>query len=68
MKTIKLTKKQFKLLRDAFMQGASSHFEVLNDETWDQDGNILSKKALKNFNAYMRVIKKLEQKLNCIVP
>ena len=68
MKTIKLTKKQLKLLRDAFMQGASSHFEFLNDETWDQDGNIISKKALKNFNAYMRVIKKLEQKLNCIVP
>mgnify|MGYP003119709055 FL=1 len=68
MKTIKLTKKQFKLLRDSFMQGASSHFEVLNDETWDGDGNLISKKALKNFNAYMRVIKKLEQKLNCIVP
>ena len=68
MKTIKLTKRQYQELRGAFMQGASSHFEVLNDETWDQDGNIISKKALKNFNAYMRVIKKLEQKLNCIVP
>ena len=67
MKTIKLTKKQFKLLRDAFMQGASSHFEVLNDETWDQDGNIISKKALKNYNAYKRIMKKLEVKLNCKV-
>ena len=68
MKTIKLTKKQFKLLRDAFMQGASSHREVLNDETWDQDENLISKEALKKYNAYVRVIKKLEQKLNCIVP
>ena len=68
MKTIKLTKKQFKLLRDAFMQGASDHRDVLNDEAWDQDENLISKEALKKYNAYMRVIKKLEQKLNCIVP
>jgi outer membrane protein TolC len=68
MKTIKLTKKQYELLRAAFMLGASSHLEVLNDETWDVDENLICKKALKNFNAYMRVIKKLEQKLNCIVP
>ena len=68
MKTIKLTKKQFKLLRDAFMQGASSHLMALNDEAWDVDENLISKKAVKNYNAYMRVIKKLEVKLNCIVP
>ena len=68
MKTIKLTKKQFELLRDAFMQGASTHHEVLSDEAWDQNENLISKEALKKYNAYMRVIKKLEQKLNCIVP
>ena len=37
MKTIRLTKKQFKLLRDAFMQGASSHLDTLNDDAWDVD-------------------------------
>tara|TARA_Y100001972_G_scaffold78404_1_gene95278 strand:+ start:78 stop:284 length:207 start_codon:yes stop_codon:yes gene_type:complete len=68
MKTIKLTKKQFELLRDAFMQGASTHREVLNDEAWDQYENLISKEALKNYNAYMRIIRKLEQKLNCMVP
>ena len=68
MKTIKLTKKQYELLREAFMQGASSHRYVLNDETWDADENLICKQALKKYNAYIRVIKKLEQKLNCMVP
>ena len=68
MKTIKLTKRQYEVLRSGFMQGASSHLDTLNDEAWDVDENLISKKALKNYNAYMRVIKKLEQKLNCIVP
>ena len=68
MKTIKLTKRQYEVLRLSFMQGASSHLDTLNDEAWDVDENLISKKALKNYNAYMRVIKKLEVKLNCIVP
>ena len=68
MKTIKLTKKQYQLLRSAFMQGASSHLETLNDETWDVNENLICKQALKKYNAYKRVIKKLEQKLNCFVP
>ena len=68
MKTIKLTKKQYEVLRLGFMQGASSHLDTLNDETWDNDENLISKESLKKFNSYMRVIKKLEQKLNCIVP
>tara|TARA_R100001163_G_C4951220_1_gene118915 strand:+ start:385 stop:591 length:207 start_codon:yes stop_codon:yes gene_type:complete len=68
MKTIKLTKRQYEVLRLGFIQGASSHLDTLNDEAWDVDENLISKKALKNYNAYMRVIKKLEVKLNCIVP
>ena len=52
MKTIKLTKRQYEVLRLSFMQGASSHREVLNDETWDQDENLISKEALKKYNCF----------------
>ena len=63
MKTIKLTKRQYEVLRLGFIQGASSHLDVLNDQTWDVHENLLCKQALKRLNAYVRVIKKLEQKL-----
>jgi hypothetical protein len=69
MKTIKLTKKQYELLRDAFMQGANAHLSAgLWDNAFDDDGNVIDKKLAKKYNAYTRVIKKLEQKLNCMVP
>tara|TARA_R100000234_G_scaffold76141_1_gene47268 strand:+ start:262 stop:471 length:210 start_codon:yes stop_codon:yes gene_type:complete len=69
MKTIKLTKRQYEELQSAFMQGANAHLNAgLWDEAFDDEGNVIDKKLAKEYNAYMRVIKKLEQKLNCKVP
>ena len=69
MKTIKLTKRQYEVLRSDFMQGANAHLSAgLWDEAFDDDGNVIDKKLAKEYNAYMRKIRKLEQKLNCIVP
>ena len=67
MKTIKLTKKQYEVLKGAFIQGADSHSEALNDESFDLDGNVISKENAKKYDAYMRIIKRLEIKLNCRV-
>jgi|TARA_R100001443_G_scaffold73258_1_gene81227 hypothetical protein len=67
MKTIKLTKKQYEVLKGAFIQGADSHSGALNDDGFDLDGNVISKEAVKKYHAYMRIIKKLEIKLNCKV-
>tara|TARA_Y100001938_G_C7762053_1_gene269045 strand:+ start:27 stop:236 length:210 start_codon:yes stop_codon:yes gene_type:complete len=69
MKTIKLTKRQYEVLRLDFMQGANAHMSAgLWDNAFDGDGNVIDKKLAKEYNSYMRVIKKLEQKLNCMVP
>lgn len=67
MKTLKLTKKQYEILRRAFMQGANAHLVSL-EGGFDWDGNIIDKEQAKEYDAYMRVIKKLEIKLNCLVP
>ena len=69
MKTIKLTKRQYEVLRSDFMQGANAHLSAgLWDEAFDDDGNVINKKLAKKHDAYMRIIKKLEIKLNCKVP
>ena len=67
MKILRLTKRQYQELRGAFIQGALTHGNYLNDMAWDNDGNVISQEGLKNYNAYKRVIKKLEVKLNCKV-
>ena len=67
MKILKLTKKQYEVLRCAFMQGANAHLGSL-EGGFDWDGNIVDKEQVKKYDAYMRIIKKLEIKLNCIVP
>ena len=67
MKILRLTKRQYEELRGAFIQGAICHGDHLNDMAWDEDGNVISKESLKNYNAYKRIIKKLEVKLNCKV-
>ena len=69
MKIIKLTKRQYEVLRQDFMQGANAHMSAgLWDSAFDDDGNVMDKKLAKEYNAYMRIIRKLEQKLNCMVP
>ena len=67
MKILKLTKKQYEVLRCAFMQGADAHLGSL-EGGFDWDGNIVDKEQVKKYDAYMRIIKKLEIKLNCLVP
>jgi len=67
MKTIKLTKKQYEVLRGAFIQGADSHSGALNDDSFDLEGNVISKENAKKYYAYMRILKRLEIKLNCKV-
>jgi len=67
MKTIKLTKKQYEVLRSAFIQGADSHSGTLNDDGFDLDGNVISKESAKKYHAYMRILKRLEIKFNCKV-
>ena len=67
MKTIKLTKRQYQELRGAFMQGAECHLQHLDDCAFDFDGNVTNKKYAKEYDAYVRIIKKLEVKLNCKV-
>ena len=69
MKILRLTKRQYEELQSAFMQGANSHMSAgLWDEAFDDDGNVINKKLAKKHDAYMRIIKKLEIKLNCKVP
>ena len=67
MKTIKLTKKQYEVLRCAFIQGADSHSETLNNDGFDLDGNVISKEDAKKYHAYMKILKRLEIKFNCKV-
>jgi len=67
MKTIKLTKKQYEVLRSAFILGTHSHSGALNDDSFDLEGNVISKKNAKKYYAYMRILKRLEIKLNCKV-
>ena len=67
MKILKLTKKQYEVLRCAFICGAGCHSGALNDDSFDLDGNVISKEAAKKYDAYMRIIKRLEIKLNCKV-
>ena len=69
MKILRLTKRQYEELQSAFMQGANAHLSArLWDEAFDDDGNVINKKLAKKHDAYMRIIKKLEIKLNCKVP
>lgn len=65
MKTLKLTKKQYEVLRSAFILGAHCESSNLDDEGFDLDGNMIDKKKAKEYDAYMRIIRKLEIKLNC---
>ena len=67
MKILRLTKKQYQELRGAFMQVADSHLQHLDDSAHDADGNVINKEYAKEYNAYIRMIKKLEIKLNCKV-
>ncbi len=67
MKIIRLTKRQYQELRGAFLQGAECHRQHLDDSAFDFDGNVTDKKYAKEYHAYMRIIKKLEIKLNCKV-
>jgi hypothetical protein len=66
MKTLKLTKKQYEVLRSAFIQGAECHLNFLGC-AFDWDGNIIDKEQAKEYDAYVRMLKKLEIKLNCKV-
>ena len=69
MKILRLTKRQYEELQSAFMQGANAQMSAgLRDEAFDDDGNVINKKLAKKHDAYMRIIKKLEIKLNCKVP
>ena len=69
MKILRLTKRQYEELQSAFMQGTNAHMSAgLWDEAFDDDGNVINKKLAKKHDAYMRIIKKLEIKLNCKVP
>jgi hypothetical protein len=67
MKTIKLTKKQYEVLRNAFILGAKSKSDHLADESFDLDNNIISKENVKKYDAYIRILKRLEIKFNCKV-
>ena len=67
MKILRLTKRQYEELRGAFMQGVDSHLQHLDDSAFDFDGNVTNKKYAKEYDAYVRIIKKLEVKLNCKV-
>lgn len=67
MKTLKLTKKQYEILRGAFIHGALCETDNLCDLAYDADGNVMDKKWVKKYEAYNRILKKLEIKLNCKV-
>ena len=68
MKILRLTKRQYEELRSAFIQGADAHMSAgLWDEAFDDDGNVINKKQAKKHNAYVRIMRKLEIKLNCKV-
>ena len=49
------------------MQGAECHLQHLDDCAFDFDGNVTNKKSAKEYDAYVRIIRKLEIKLNCKV-
>ena len=66
MKILKLTKKQYEVLRSTFIQGADSHLDHLS-EAFDWNDNIVDKKQAKEYDAYVRILKRLEIKLNCRV-
>lgn len=65
MKILKLTKKQYEVLRSAFILGAHYETDYLDQLAYDNDGNVIDKKYLKKYNALVRILKKLEIKLNC---
>ena len=67
MKIIRLTKRQYQELRSAFLQGAACYLQHLDDSAHDTDGNVINKEYAKEYNAYRRMMKKLEIKLNCKV-
>ena len=66
MKTLKLTKKQYEVLRSCFIEGSGCRLNALSC-AFDWDGNIIDKEQAKEYDAYMRIFKKLEIKLNCRV-
>ena len=65
MKTLKLTKKQYEVLRSCLIQASDCEYENLDGLAHDDDGKVIDKKFAKKFRAYVRVLKKLEIKLNC---
>jgi hypothetical protein len=65
MKILKLTKKQYEVLRSAFILGAHCETDNLDNEGFDWDGNIINKKKAKEYEAYIKILRKLEIKLNC---
>ena len=67
MKIIKLTERQYEVLRLGFMQGADCYLQHLDDSAFDFDGNVTNKKYAKEYEAYVKMLKKLEIKLNCKV-
>jgi len=67
MKILRLTKRQYEELRSAFMQGAECYLQHLDDSAFDFDGNVTNKKYAKEYEAYVKMLKKLEIKLNCKV-
>ena len=67
MKILRLTKRQYEELRIAFMQGAECYLQHLDDSAFDFDGNVTNKKYAKEYEAYVKMLKKLEIKLNCKV-
>ena len=65
MKILKLTKKQYEVLRSCLIQASDCQYENLDGLAHDVDGKVIDKKSAKEFRAYVRVLKKLEIKLNC---
>lgn len=64
MKILRLTKRQYEELRSTFIHGAHQHLEHL-DSAFDFNGNIIDKEQAKKYEAYVKMLKKLEVKLNC---
>ena len=65
MNTLKLTKKQYEVLRHCLIQASECEYFNLDGLAHDEDGKVIDKKYAKEFRAYVRVLKKLEIKLNC---
>ena len=64
MKTIKLTKRQYEVLRLGFIQGASSHLDTLNDDACVVDENYTGEIHLNVINVGNKnAIIKSKQKL-----